>query len=106
MSAYYALYKLNEHSINYPVVPVEGSSGSEADFKNAKDAVWSMIQNGSASGNYFEENVPLIYDTSNSPILRLQGGSVQSTKPFIYRRAGGFIRGFRIHNESDGLFPS
>lgn len=106
MSAYYALYKLNEHSITYPLVPAEGvgiSSGNEAEFKNAKDAVWSLIQNGSASGNYFEESVQLVYDTSEQSDLTFAGwfGSINKSLSYIGAQVDSFGVSSFTMNQTD-----
>ena len=105
MSAYYALYKLNEHSINYPVVPADGGSGSgnEAEFKNAKDVVWFLIQNGSASGNYFEESAPLVYDTSEQSDLTFAGwfGSINKSLSYIGAQVDSFGVSSFTMNQTD-----
>ncbi|MCP4647021.1 MAG: hypothetical protein GY852_04695 [bacterium] len=77
ISAHYALYRLNHHSINHPVTPavdiaaMEELDGSEND--NIKFAMRELILYGNASGDYFDDDVPLNYNQTEKLIYSLEG---------------------------------
>lgn len=77
ISAHYAFYRLNHHSINHPVEPaveiatLDYLDGSEND--NIRLAMRELILYGTASGDYFEDSVPLEYLPEDMITYSLEG---------------------------------
>ncbi|MBI5224037.1 hypothetical protein HY990_06485 [Candidatus Micrarchaeota archaeon] len=77
------LFLLNEHSINHPVRPAD--AGSSDEFAYARRALFSLLVNGTASPNYFEDSVGIPLDASSSLNAWISGfnSSLKSTGAYI-----------------------
>lgn len=94
--SHYALYRLNHHSIFHPVKAGSGIDISTAEtldgseLENVRLAMEELVLHGSASGDYFEDGVPIEYTSEEKLTYSLDGWRAQLESSL---RASGFELG-------------
>lgn len=76
----YALYKLNEHSIENPVIP----GGVDSDYENIESAMRDLIIEGFADGSYFETGSDLQYLDNETESYTFVGFFAELNASFSY----------------------